>query len=140
MSEQAAHWQKQKSSAIAAMFGLSFVTGIVIAALSSQNAVSGMPLGIQLVANVLLFVFGFRWLGADSAQRDIRRPMWLNVGIVLLAAVFVPYYLYKTRAEGARLAPILNFFGLVLGCAVTSAVGATLMGVFAPGTGTPATL
>ena len=66
--------------------------------------------------------------------------MWLNVGIVLLAAVFVPYYLYKTRPAGARVAPILNFFGLVLGCAVTSAVGATLMGTFSAAPGTPATL
>lgn len=140
MNDQATLWQKQKSSAITAMFGLSLITGIVIAALSPQNAASGMPLGIQLVANVLLFVLGFRWLGADSAERDIRRPMWLNVGIVLLAAVFVPYYLYKTRPAGARLAPILNFFGLVLGCAVTSAVGATLMGTFSAAPGTPATL
>ena len=108
MNDQATLWQKQKSSAITAMFGLSLITGIVIAALSPHNAASGMPLGIQLVANVLLFVLGFRWLGADSAERDIRRPMWLNVGIVLLAVVGIVnlFIGFAQRGHGSALAGV----------------------------------
>ncbi|TAH46573.1 MAG: hypothetical protein EYC71_03385 [Gammaproteobacteria bacterium] len=132
MNEQATTWQRQKSTAIAAMFGVSLIMGILIMAFLPGNPPGGMPLTIQLVGNVLLFIFGFRWLSADSAERDIRRPLWLNIGVILLAAVFVPYYLYKTRPAGGRLSPILNFYGLVLGCAVASAVGATLMGLINP--------
>jgi hypothetical protein len=139
MSEAAPDWQRRKQAAITAMLGVSLVTGIVITAFVPVGAATEMPLGIQLVANVVLFVLGFRWLQADSAQLDIRRPIWLNVGIVLLAAVFVPYYLYKTRPAGARFVPILSFFGLILACASASVIGSALMGLFQTAAVPPAT-
>lgn len=132
--------RKQKSAAIAAMLGVSLVTGIIIAALAPAPVTSdtGMTLSApQIIANVVLILLGFRWLQVDSAQLDIRRPLWLNIGIVLLAAVFIPYYFYKTRPAGARLTPILGFFGLVIACAVASAIGTTLMILMQSG-GTPA--
>ncbi len=140
MSEANDRWQRQKATAIAGMFGVSLATGIVVTALAPTAAETGIPLGIQLVANVILFVLGFRWLQADSAALDIRRPVWLNIGIVLLAAIFVPYYFYKTRPEGARLVPILRFFGLIFACAFTSVIGSTLMALLQPGTAPTATL
>lgn len=133
MSESPERWQRQKTASITAMLGVSLVTGIVVSAFAPNAAETGMPLGVQVTANIVLLVLGFRWLHADSAQRDIRRPVWLNVGIVLLAAVFVPYYLFKTRPEGARLAPIFSFFGLVFGCAIASTIGILLMGAIQPG-------
>lgn len=139
MSEEAVNWQRQKTAAITAMLGVSLVTGIVVSALAPDAAETGMPLGIQVTANIVLLVLGFRWLYADSAQLDIRRPAWLNVGIVLLAAVFVPYYFYKTRPEGRRLSPILGFFGLVFGCAIASTIGILLMGSIQPASMPPAT-
>lgn len=139
MSDALDQWHRQKTTAITAMLGVSLVAGIVITAVAPDAAEIGMPLGIQLVANVLLFVLGFRWLQADSAQLDIRRPVWLNVGIILLAAVFVPYYFYKTRPQGARLVPIVSFFGLIFACALVSAIGAMLMGLIQPGSAPPAT-
>lgn len=140
MSETDDRWQRQKATAIAGMFGVSLATGIAITALAPNAVETGMPLGIQIVANIVAFVLGFRWLQADSAALDIHRPTWLNVGIVLLAAIFVPYYFYKTRPEGARLAPILRFFGLIFACAFTSVIGATLMTLLQPGSAPPATL
>jgi hypothetical protein len=139
MTEAVDQWHRQKTTAITAMFGVSLVTGIVVAAVAPNAAETGMPLGIQLVANVVLFVLAFRWLHADSAQLGITRPTWLNVGIILLAAVFVPYYLYKTRPEGARLVPILAFFGLIFGCAIASAIGTLLMAAIQPGSPPSAT-
>jgi peptidoglycan/LPS O-acetylase OafA/YrhL len=139
MTEAVDHWPQQKRTAITAMFGVSLVTGIVVAAIAPNAAETGMPLGIQLVANVVLFVLAFRWLQADSAQLGITRPTWLNVGIILLAAVFVPYYLYKTRPEGARLVPILAFVGLIFGCAMASAIGTLLMAAIQPGSPPAAT-
>ena len=139
MDAEQAH--RQKNAAITAMLGVSLVAGIVVVALAPDTSEPGISLSVpQIVANVVLFVLGFRWLQVDSAQLDIQRPTWLNVGIILLAAVFVPYYLYKTRAEGARLAPILRFFGLIFALALTSAVGSTLMALLQPGAPAPATL
>ena len=128
--------RRQKNAAITAMLGVSLVTGIVIAAFAPAPApsASGLSLSLpQLVANVVLFVLGFRWLQVDSAQLDIRRPIWLNIGIILLALIFVPYYFYKTRQAGARMVPILSFFGLVIACATASAIGTTLMILLQPG-------
>ena len=133
MSALEDRWQRQKSTSIAAMLGVSLATGIVVAMVAPNAAETGMPLGIQLGANVMLFVLGFRWLQADSAQLDIRRPVWLNVGIILLAAGFVPYYFYKTRPEGQRLLPILRFYGLIFACAFASIMGTTVMAMLQPG-------
>ena len=138
MSEPPDRWQRQKTTAIAAMLGVSLATGIVVAVIAPNVAETGMPLSIQLGANVMLFVLGFRWLQADSAQLDIQRPVWLNVAIILLAAVFVPYYFYKTRPEGKRLLPILRFFGLIFACAFASIIGTTVMAMLQPASAPPA--
>ena len=139
MSDALDRWHRQKTAAITAMLGVSLVAGVVITAVAPDAAENGIPLGIQIAANVVMIVLGLHWLQADSAQLDIRRPVWLNVGIVLLAAVFVPYYFYKTRPAGARLHPILAFFGLIFACAMTSAIGTLLMGAIQPGSAPPAT-
>ena len=134
MSIDAEQARRQKSATITAMLGVSLVAGIMVAAFAPAPSGSGMSLSLpQLVANVVLFVLGFRWLRVDSAQLDIRRPIWLNIGIILLAAIFVPYYFYKTRPAGARVTPILSFFGLVIACAMASAIGTTLMALLQPG-------
>jgi hypothetical protein len=118
-------YARQKQIALTTLIGASLALGIVDAALKLDNS-SGMT----IVASLAMLVIGFRWLQLDSAEIGIRRPMWLNVGIVMAAAIFVPYYLYKTRAAGRRLPAILTFFGIVLGCAVASGLGAALMAYF----------
>ncbi|MCB1574258.1 MAG: hypothetical protein KDI80_09780 [Xanthomonadales bacterium] len=131
--------RRAKQVAIAGMLGVSLVTGIVVTAMAPDPAVVGVPMWVQFVANLALLLLGFRWLQIDSAELDIRRPLWLNIGIILLAAVFVPYYFYKTRPAGARVVPILSFFGLVIACAMASAIGTFLMAAVQPGSAPPST-
>ncbi len=131
--------RRQKQAALAAMLGVSLVTGILVAALAPESGAADVPMWVQLLANLALLLLGFRWLQIDSAQLDIRRPLWLNIGIILLAAIFVPYYFYKTRPPGARLVPIVSFFGLVMACAMASAIGTVLMSSLQPGSAPPAT-
>jgi hypothetical protein len=118
-------YRRQKQIALTTLIGASLVLGVIDAALQLQN--SG---GLTLIGSLAMLIIGFRWLALDSAELDIRRPMWLNVGIVMAAAIFVPYYLYKTRPAGRRLQAIASFFALVLACAMTSAIGATAMSYF----------
>ncbi len=118
---------KRKQAALIGILGVSVLLGIVDAALAASG--DGARLAFTLIGNIGLLVVGFRWLAIDALELDIRRPMWLNVGIVLLAAVFVPYYLFKTRPEGRRLPAIGGFFGLVFACMLGSAIGAVLMGL-----------
>ena len=116
-------WHRRKLAALIALVGVSFVLGVVEIALALHPEDGGA----RMLFAFCLLVIGFRWLQLDAAELEIRRPVWLNVGIVLLAAVFVPYYLYKTRPAGLRLQAISAFFGIVFACVIASALGAALM-------------
>ncbi|GAA0714443.1 hypothetical protein [Dokdonella soli] len=136
MNSPAPDTRRQKQTTLIALVGASVVLGIVDAALALPLTDSPGRLAFTFGGNLALLILGFRWLQLDAAELDIRRPTWLNVGIVLLAAVFVPYYLYKTRPANHRLPAIAGFFGLVFACMFASAMGALLMSSMS---GTPAT-
>jgi peptidoglycan/LPS O-acetylase OafA/YrhL len=116
---------KRKQNTLIALLGVSLLLGIAEVALQPAGETSN-PL-LMLGGNIVLLLIGLYWLHLDSTELDIRRPTWLNVGIVLLAAIFVPYYLYKTRPPERRLPAIAAFFGVVLASMAASAIGATLM-------------
>lgn len=116
----------QKQATLIALGGASFVLGIVDVLFALPPRPDGVRLLVMALGNVTLLVIGFRWLMLDARELEIRRPLWLDLGIVLLAAVFVPYYLYKTRPQPRRLPAILAFFSLVLGCMVLTTLGAAL--------------
>ena len=125
MTKEAPDYRRQKQIALTTLIGASLVLGIVDAALQLQSSS-----GLTFVGSLAMLIIGFRWLTLDSAELDIRRPMWLNIGIVMAAIIFVPYYLYKTRPAGRRLPAIASFFAIVLACAMTSAIGAAAMMYF----------
>ena len=125
MNPQPTDYRRQKQIALSTLIGASLVFGVLDAALHLQSSSA-----LTLIGSLAMLLIGFRWLQLDAAQLDIRRPMWLNVGIVMAAAIFVPYYLYKTRPAGHRLPAIAGFFAVVFGCAVVSALGAALMEYF----------
>jgi hypothetical protein len=118
-----------KHNALIALVGVSVVLGILDAALGLPLRPESERLAFTFGGNLALLAIGFRWLALDAHELDIRRPGWLNAGIVLLAAVFMPYYLYKTRPAGRRLPAILGFFALVFACMFGSALGAVALGV-----------
>ncbi|HEY0179572.1 MAG TPA: hypothetical protein VGC30_08055 [Dokdonella sp.] len=124
--------QRRKIRAIAAVFGLNLIFGMLLvttypglaapdAAPALAEELRASPLNIAHQIAVLLACFA--WLQYDSRQLDIRRPWWLNLGIVMLTSVFVPYYLYKTRPQGRRGQAILSFFGVVFGGIVAMMLG-----------------
>jgi hypothetical protein len=119
--------RRQKHTALIALVGAAVVLGIVDTALGLPSTDSTGRLAFTFGGNIALLLIGFRWLQIDAAELAIRRPTWLNVGIILLAAVFVPYYLYKTRPADHRLPAIAGFFGLIFACMIGSAIGALLM-------------
>ena len=66
----------------------------------------------------LLMVLGlfcvFAWLGADQTEHGHRRSPWMNIGIVLLALVFVPVYLLRSRPKGRRLRALGGFLAVAV--------------------------
>jgi hypothetical protein len=127
VNSPAADTRRQKQTTLISLIGVSLVLGIVDVALALPLDDSPGRLAFTLGGNLALLLIGFRWLQIDARELDIRRPNWLNVGIILLAAVFVPYYLYKTRPANHRLPAIAGFFGLVFTCMLGTAIGAMLM-------------
>jgi hypothetical protein len=128
---------KRKQNTLIALLGVSLLLGIVDMALSLQPASETNSALFMLGGNIVLLLIGLRWLHLDSVELDIRRPTWLNVGIVLLAAIFVPYYLYKTRPPERRLPAVAAFFGVILGSMAASIIGATLMMIMSGATPPP---
>jgi hypothetical protein len=127
-------YRRQKQIALTSLIGASLALGIIMAALQIDR-----PNAVTLLGSIAVLVIGFRWLSLDSAELDIRRPLWLNVGIVMAAVIFVPYYLYKTRPKGRRGPAIVAFLGLVLACAFATEIGATLMLYFSGAATAPPT-
>lgn len=132
--------QKRKTQVIAAVFGVSLVIGGLLVALhpgvfadpaampAAMETIRGSGLNIAYQFGVLLLCFA--WLEMDSRQLGIRRPWWLNLGVVFLTSVFVPYYLYKTRPQGQRGSAVLAYFGVLLGSVVAMMAGMFLAASF----------
>lgn len=60
-----------------------------------------------LVVSVLIFW----WYWTDSTLRSYRRSPLLNVAVVSLAFLAIPYYLVRSRPRGERLKAILRLLG-----------------------------
>jgi hypothetical protein len=125
--------QRRKSQVIAVVFGINLAFGVcAVLMLASQMPGGemkvidprGTPLGLGY--QILMLVLCFAWVGLDSQQLEIRRPWWLNVGILLAAVIFIPYYLYKTRVAGRRARAIMGFFGVMLGGIFAMSIGMSL--------------
>lgn len=125
---------RRKQNTLWTLIGVSLVFGVVDIGLGTSLSESAR-FGIALLGNLALLVIAFHWLNLDSHELDIQRPMWLNIGIILLLIVFVPYYLYKTRPEGKRAPVLLGFVAVLVACVFASAIGSALA---AATTGTPA--
>lgn len=125
--------QAHKTQVIAAVFGVSLVVGGLLIALHPELLANpaGMPAAMEavrgsalnLVYQLAALLLCFAWLEMDSRQLGIRRPWWLNLGVVFLTSIFVPYYLFKTRPTGQRGSAILAYFGIVFGSIVAMMAG-----------------
>jgi hypothetical protein len=70
------------------------------------------------------------WYWADSTSRSYRRSQALNVAIIAVGILAVPYYLLRSREKGQRLVAVARLFGFVVLMAVAMIVGALPVAVF----------
>ncbi len=127
--------RRYKQRAIVSTYGVSLVCGAWIAmqfpGLTQPETLQATMDALRVhwinwVYQIAMLLACFAWLHADARELDIRRPWWLNVGIILAPPVFVPYYLYKTRPPGRRLQPILIFFAILVTSGFAMVLGLTL--------------
>lgn len=77
-----------------------------------------------MVASTLAFnALIFAWYYFDSETQAYPRSPGLNVAVVLLAGIAVPYYLVRSRAKGRKLRAIFMLTGFVALCIAADALG-----------------
>lgn len=97
-----------------------------------HNAAHGMDAAWWGVVSTLVFSFlCFYWYRLDSERRGFRRSRWLNVGVVMLAIVAVPYYLTRSRAQGEKGRALLGLAGFVVLLGGAGVLGGALYTLFA---------
>jgi hypothetical protein len=77
-----------------------------------------------VVTSIMGSLLVFWWYWADSTSRSYRRSPLLNVAIVAVGFLAVPYYLLRSRERGRRLLAFAGMFGFVLLMVVAMVVGA----------------
>lgn len=86
------------------------------------------PLWWSFGSTLLFAVLIFAWYYYDSAQRDYPRTPLLNIGVVVLAVVAIPYYVARSREAGQKAKGVLRLVGFLvlmfLGGLVGEVIGA----------------
>lgn len=67
-----------------------------------------------MVTSILGSLLLFWWYWADSASRSYRRSPLLNIAVIAVGFIAVPYYLLRSRERGKRLVALAKMLGFVL--------------------------
>ncbi|UHQ18775.1 hypothetical protein LVB87_11340 [Lysobacter sp. KIS68-7] len=80
---------------------VSFLSGM-----ADQYFYPGIPYPPTIiVATIACLLLLFAWYRIDAEQRGYRRSRLLDIGVILLAIVALPYYFFRSRgAKGGLLA------------------------------------
>jgi hypothetical protein len=81
------------------------ISGVVRQIVAPYEAVAPIDIPFMLLGVFLLFF----WFRLDSEERSYKRSPLLNVGVIALAVVVLPYYFFRTRGFARGLAASLAF-------------------------------
>jgi hypothetical protein len=87
------------------------LSGVVHQIVVPDEFVVSIDIPFMLVAAFLLFF----WFRLDSDERGYKRSPLLNVGVIALAVIVLPYYFFRTRgfARGLAASAIFLFVGIM---------------------------
>jgi len=68
----------------------------------------------QITSILVLGAILFSWYHFDSNDRSFSRSKWLNIGVIAIGVLAIPYYLVRSREKGYRLKSLLNFVGMAI--------------------------
>lgn len=83
-----------------------------------------------MLTSLMGSILVFWWYWADSTLRAYRRSPLLNVAVVGIGILAVPYYLLRSREKGQRLlalAKMLGFIVLMVGALLVGASSVALL-------------
>jgi hypothetical protein len=116
-----AHFRRAKTRVLWAFAMFSFVSG-------------ARPMGTPEAATIeMLMIFGmalliFMWYRFDSEERGFPRTPLLNIGMVMVAAVAMPYYLIRSRGWEIGQRSVAKALGMFLLSILLSTLGALMFG------------
>ena len=67
----------------------------------------------------------------DSTLRSYERSALLNIGVVAVAVIALPYYIIRSREKGQKgkdVMKLIGFFGLILLCGAFGGILANIIG------------
>jgi len=80
----------------------------------------------QITSILVLGAILFCWYYFDSNDRSFSRSKWLNIGIIAIGILAIPYYLVRSRERGYKLKSLLNFVGMAILSFVVVMLGSTI--------------
>jgi len=81
------------------------------------------PPAWTLLYNLAFGALTFAWVHFDSLGRPYRPSLLLKLGVVLLAAVALPWYLVRSRAGRARWAALARLAGFFVLLVIAATLG-----------------
>ena len=85
--------KNMKVMVIIALMLSAVASGLARQLLAPDQVVAPIDIPFMLAGAFLLFL----WFRLDSDERGYRRSPWINVGVIALAVVVLPYYFFRTR-------------------------------------------
>jgi len=86
------------------------------------------PGWLHIISTAFINALIFSWYNFDSNNRSYPRSTLLNIAVVTLALVAIPYYLVRSREEEQKLKAILKVIGFGALSIASSALGQFLGG------------
>jgi hypothetical protein len=81
------------------------------------------PQWSMMVTSLAGSLLVFWWYWTDSTSRSYRRSPLLNVAMVAVGFLAVPYYLLRSREKGQRLLAVAKLLGFVVLMVIAMAIG-----------------
>lgn len=109
-----------------AWFGfLSLVSGFYVARHLPE------PSWWVLVSMLASSVIVFYWYHADSSDREFRRTVLMNIGVIGIAPLAIPVYVFQSSPRGQRLRSLgrmLGYFCLIILVSIVGMIAGTAIG------------
>lgn len=80
-------------------------------------------LAVIAIPIIFISLIGFTWVHIDAIEHNYKKSPFLNISIIFFAALAVPYYIYRSRPNGAKAKTLAMYFLLILGYIAISYVG-----------------
>jgi uncharacterized protein YqgC (DUF456 family) len=89
------------------------------------------PAWVALATSLIFSGLIFWWYLADTEEQRYRRTALLNIAVIVISVIAVPYYVLRSRAKGERLKAfgrLIGFFVLMLIAMLVGGFAASLAG------------